>query len=68
MSGELSPQVETGLRSLSGTGMNPLEEAEARLKLDMQRVHALDEQVFLQLTQLKSHSRLTSFRPLYMAI
>ncbi|CAE7257943.1 smc2 [Symbiodinium pilosum] len=50
--GEVS---ETGLRSLSGLG-GPLEEAEARLKDDMQRASEPDEQVFLQLTQLKATS------------
>ena len=33
-----------------------MEEAEARLLEDMQRASALDEQLFLQLTQLKRHS------------
>ncbi|CAE7414669.1 smc2 [Symbiodinium sp. CCMP2456] len=50
--GEVS---ETGLRSLSGLG-GPLEEAEARLKGDMQRASELDEQVLLQLTQLQETS------------
>ncbi|CAJ1383839.1 unnamed protein product [Effrenium voratum] len=47
--------AETGLRSLSGMG-GPLEEAEARLKEDMQRASQLDEQVLLQLMQLKNTS------------
>eukprot|EP00931_Biecheleriopsis_adriatica_P109975 TRINITY_DN84250_c0_g1_i1.p1 TRINITY_DN84250_c0_g1~~TRINITY_DN84250_c0_g1_i1.p1 ORF type:complete len:300 (+),score=68.53 TRINITY_DN84250_c0_g1_i1:53-952(+) len=45
-----------GLRSLNGLALGPLEEAEARLGDDMQRVAALDEQLLLQLTELARRS------------
>jgi len=47
----------SGLKALSGSSsLGPLEEAEARLKDDMHKAAALDEQILVQLTELKATS------------